>query len=104
MGMFSEGRSFRSGDNIDQFSQLQNNSSGEIYRFEIKDTGHFDFSDLPAFSPLAPAFGLKGPLRGERALEIITDYTLGFFGHYFKEDGRGLLDRNLDAYPEVIWR
>jgi predicted dienelactone hydrolase len=104
MSMFSESRSFRSGDNIDQFSQLQSNSSGEIYRFEIEETGHFDFSDLPAFSPLAPALGLKGPLPGGRALQIITDHTLSFFGHYFKGKERGLLDGNLIVYPEVIWR
>jgi len=104
MAMVSEGRSFRSGDNIDQLSLLVNNSNGGVYRFEIEGTGHFDFSDLPAFSPLAPAFGLKGPLPGGRALQIITDYTLAFFGHYLKGDERGILDGNLEAYPEVIWR
>jgi dienelactone hydrolase len=104
MGMFSEGRSFRSGDNIDQFAELISNSSGEIYRFEIKNTGHFDFSDLPAFSPLAATFGLKGPLSGERALKIITDYTLAFFGHYFEGEPSEILNGNSEAYPEVIWR
>ena len=104
MAMVSEGRSFRSGDNIDQLSMLVNNSNGDVYRFEIEGTGHFDFSDLPAFSPLAPVLGLKGPLPGARALQIITEYTLAFFGHYFQGEERGILDGNFEAYPEVIWR
>jgi predicted dienelactone hydrolase len=104
MGMFSEARSFRSGDNLDQFSQLQANSNGPVYRIEIEGSAHYDFSDLPAFSPLAHALGLKGAIRGQRALKIITDYTLAFFGRYLMDLDTDLLGGPVEAYPEVVWR
>jgi predicted dienelactone hydrolase len=104
MGMFSEARSFRSGDNLDQFNQLQNNSSGPVFRLEILGSAHYDFSDLPAFSPLAHALGLKGAIRGQRALKIISDYTLAFFGNYLMGLDTNLLDGPTAAYPEVFWK
>ena len=35
--------------------------TGPITVATIKGTSHFDFSDIPALSPLAPGAGLKGP-------------------------------------------
>jgi hypothetical protein len=104
MAMFSELRSFRSGDNLTQFEQLRRNSSGPVYHFEITDTAHFDFTDLPAFSPLASTLGLKGPINGDRALQIITDFTLAFFGEHLGGIEGNILQTDPSVYPEVIWR
>jgi predicted dienelactone hydrolase len=45
----------------------------------IDGTAHYDFSDLPLLSPLAPRLGLKGPINGTRVTAIINDYLLSFF-------------------------
>ncbi len=45
----------------------------------IDGTTHYDFSDLPLLSPLAPQLGLKGPINGKRVTPIVNDYLLSFF-------------------------
>lgn len=45
----------------------------------IEGTKHYDFSDLPLLSPIAPQLGLKGPLSGTRVTEIINAYLVDFF-------------------------
>ena len=67
----------------------------------ILGTNHYDFSDLPALSPLAPQLGLKGPLNGARAQEIINAYTLAFFDQEFKDIPNALFDGSNIDYPEM---
>jgi hypothetical protein len=67
----------------------------------ILGTNHFDFSDLPLLSPLAPQLGLKGPLNGSRALRIINDYSLAFFASTLKGKQEQLLAGPSANYPEV---
>ncbi len=45
----------------------------------IAGTRHYDFTDLPMLSPLAPALGLKGPIPGERVVSLLNRLTLAFF-------------------------
>ena len=101
LAMFSE--TWHNGEN-ESFDIFYKNHKADIYQFAIQGTAHFDFTDLPAFSPLAHALGLKGPLQGSRVLEIIKDYTLGFFDQYFKGVPTDLLDGPSDEYPELIWK
>ena len=67
----------------------------------ILGTAHFDFSDLPMLSPLAPQLGLKGPLNGARVLRIVNDYSLAFFDQYLKDISTTLLEGPSPLYPEV---
>jgi hypothetical protein len=103
MGMFAEGKSDHSADDKDFFLDLRKASDGGIYQFEIRGTKHFDFTDLPAFSPLASTLGLKGPINGDRALEIITDYTLAFFNKQLLGIKSGILEPGAPGYPELDW-
>ncbi len=64
-------------------------------------TSHFDFSDLPALSPLAPQLGLKGPLNGARVQELINTYSLAFFNQQFKAIPSPLFDGPQPNYPEM---
>ena len=100
--LFSEVWIQRKGENESQVSDLCANSSNAIYTYWIKGSAHFDFSDLPAFSPLAHAFGLKGSINGQRVLRIINDYTLDFFNHYLLGEELKILDQPQGLYPEVI--
>jgi hypothetical protein len=70
----------------------------------IKGTSHYDFSDLPALSPLAPQLGLKGPLNGQRVLQIVNDYSLAFFDWALKGKPTTLLKGPSTSFPELEFR
>jgi pimeloyl-ACP methyl ester carboxylesterase len=61
---------------FNQFISHVPNSKGAI---SIDGTRHYDFSDLPMLSPIAPQLGLKGPLNGQRVTEIVDSYLINFF-------------------------
>lgn len=67
----------------------------------ILGADHFDFTDLPALSPLAPQLGLKGPIPGAQVQKILIDFTLAFFDLALKEKPTPLLDGPLPEYPET---
>ncbi|MBC8508301.1 MAG: hypothetical protein ISR58_19795 [Anaerolineales bacterium] len=83
------------------FDRFFGNMQGEKTHLIVEGTAHFDFSDLPAFSPLAHAIGLKGPLNGKRVLRIINDYTLAFFDEHLRGESSNLLNGPSPDYPEV---
>ena len=66
----------------------------------IAGTAHYDFSDLPLLSPLAPQLGLKGPINGERVTVIVNDYLLSFFDMTLKDIPTDLFD-DQSLYTEV---
>jgi len=66
----------RNNELFHQFIPHATNNFGVI---EVLGTKHYDFSDLPLLSPIAPQLGLKGPLNGARVTEIVDAYLLDFF-------------------------
>ena len=50
------------------------------YMVTIEGTEHFDFTDLPLFSPLTPQLGLSGSINSTRGTTIMNDYVGAFFG------------------------
>lgn len=82
--------------------QLTANADAPTQAFTILGTDHYDFTDLPMLSPLAPLLGLKGPLNGERVLRIINDYSLAFFDIYLRGKPSKRLGAGSEGYPEVI--
>jgi hypothetical protein len=69
----------------------------------ILGTAHYDFTDLPALSPLAHALGLKGPIRGARVQRIVNDYSLAFFDQHLLGRSSDLLEGPSPGHPEVIF-
>lgn len=67
----------------------------------ILGADHYDFTDLPALSPLAPQLGLKGPIPGAQVQKILMDTTLAFFDLALKGKPTSLLDSPSTQYPEV---
>lgn len=67
----------------------------------ILGADHYDFTDLPALSPLAPQLGLKGPIPGAQVQKILKDYTLAFFDLALKGKPTSLLDGASKDYPDV---
>lgn len=96
--MFSE--AWPKPDNLHLFNELYANSQSG-YKLTIKGTAHYDFTDLPAFSPLAPALGLKGPLNGDRVLKIINVFSLSFFNQHLGNQNSDLFLGASPEFPEV---
>ncbi len=67
----------------------------------IDGTKHYDFSDLPLLSPIAPQLGLKGPLKGARVTEIVDAYVLGFFEMTLNNIPSDLFNGAFLEYSEV---
>ena len=72
-------------------------------RAVVAGTDHYDLTDMPALSPLASALGLKGPLEGERVLEIVGNWSVGFFDRYLKVLPGPDLETLIPGYPEVTF-
>jgi hypothetical protein len=73
-------------------------SSGVI---TINGAAHYDFTDIPLLSPLAPWLGLKGPINGELVVTIVNDYLLSFFDMTLKGGPTNLFDGQNKTYSEV---
>jgi hypothetical protein len=61
------------------FERFYANLDPTTHVIGIRGTKHYDFSDLPMLSPIAPQLGLKGPIKGKRATEIVNAYLIAFF-------------------------
>jgi predicted dienelactone hydrolase len=83
---------------FDQFYPHLTDNLGVIV---INGTKHYDFSDLPLLSPIAPQLGLKGPLNGKRVTLIVNSYLLDFFETTLNDGSTNLFNGSFDDYSEV---
>jgi predicted dienelactone hydrolase len=83
------------------FDQFQPNNANELGAIYITGTKHYDFSDLPLLSPIAPQLGLKGPLNGKRVTEIVNSYLIDFFEMTLNNKPSNLFKGNFDDFQEV---
>lgn len=67
----------------------------------ISGTRHYDFTDLPLLSPIAPQLGLKGPINGTLMVKISNTYILAFFDAALKGQPTDLFNDDFSAFPEV---
>jgi hypothetical protein len=86
--------------NNELFKPFYINSTHTYGAVYIEGTAHYDFSDLPLLSPLAPQLGLKGPINGKRVTIIVNDYLLSFFNTSLNGTSSTLFD-NPGSYPEI---
>lgn len=87
----------RNNELFDKFYPHATKALGAVY---ITGTAHYDFTDLPLLSPLAPQLGLKGPINGKRVTVINDDYLIHFFDATLKNDAISFF-QNPSPYPEV---
>jgi len=87
----------RNNELFNRFYPRVENSFGVV---SIAGTAHYDFSDIPLLSPLAPQLGLKGPINGKRVTMIIKDYLLSFFEATLEGQAASLFE-NKSPFPEI---
>lgn len=83
------------------FNQFYSNSTDRKGAIVINGTKHYDFSDLPLLSPIAPQLGLKGPLNGKRVTEIVDSYIIDFFEMTLNNKPSALFSGSFDDFSEV---
>jgi len=83
------------------FNRFHSNLDQTTRVIAIQGTAHYDFTDLPMLSPIAPQLGLKGPLNGKRGTETVNSYLISFFALTLKDRPTDLFD-GPSKYPEVI--
>jgi hypothetical protein len=69
----------------------------------ILGTRHYDFTDLPLLSPLAPQLGIKGPINGKRVVKILNDYLIAYFDQELKGVPSPLPFGPSEKYPDLRW-
>jgi predicted dienelactone hydrolase len=100
--MFSQGWADLSDNRTNQlFNQFHLNLLDSKGAICINDTKHYDFTDLPLFSPIASQLGLKGPLNGKRVTEIVNTYLIEFFEMSLNNKPSTLFEGGFDDFNEV---
>jgi hypothetical protein len=100
--MFSQGwTDLVDSKNNKLFNQFYPSAKNNLGVISINGTKHFDFSDLPLLSPIAPQLGLKGPLNGKRVTEIVNSYLLDFFETTLKNKPPSLFDGSFNDFGEA---
>ena len=69
----------------------------------IIGTRHYDFTDLPLLSPLAPQLGIKGPINGKRVVKILNAYLIAYFDQELKGMPSPLPFGPSEEYPDLRW-
>lgn len=87
--------------NNKSFNQFYPNIKNNMGVIVIRGTKHFDFSDLPLLSPIAPELGLKGPIDGKRVTEIVNSYLLDFFQSTLDNKPSRLFGGQFNDFSEV---
>jgi dienelactone hydrolase len=103
LAIFSETWAQDNSPNNIIFSKFFHGSNGDKYQYFIEKTAHYDFTDMSAFSPLAPYLDLKGALDGKQVSKIINTYTLAFFDRHLLGESGSLLDQPSSQFPEMIY-
>jgi predicted dienelactone hydrolase len=70
------------------------------YLAAIEGAAHYDFSDMPLFSPLTPQLGLSSDMDSYYVVDMVTSMTAAFFRQELKEEGDNLVLGAL-TYPEM---
>jgi predicted dienelactone hydrolase len=100
LSIFSE--RWKSEKNLPLLQSFWESQSNGKQRITISGTSHYDFTDLPVFSPIANVIGLKGPITASREIPLINDTLLGFFEHNLLNKDSTRLQQAFSTYPELL--
>ena len=79
------------------------NLRGAGYFVQVPGMFHVNLTDIPYWSPLLPWLGFTGPIKAQRAHDIINAYSLAFFNRHLLGRAERLLDGPASQYREVIF-
>lgn len=70
----------------------------------IARTAHYDFTDIPLFTPLSGALGLSGDINSQRGNALVRIYVREFFDLHIRGEGTDRFDGPSSDAPEVTFR
>ena len=88
-------------ENTNNIRQFINNSENAVWA-TVKQTGHYDFADIPFLSPLTTQIGLSGGIDPYRGQEINRAFVRGFFDQHLKNIPADYLIEPNAAFPEIV--
>ena len=68
--------------NYANLDRLIVNSSAPVEKLLLEGTHHFDYADIPHFTPMASKIGLSGSMSSPDLLDTINNRIISFFGEY----------------------
>ncbi len=73
---------------------LVENTQTDLYQETLAGTVHYDFTDVPGFTPLAKLVGMAGSTPPREVEAMVNESTLAFFDKYLKgiEKGPGWME------------
>ncbi|MGM7685257.1 hypothetical protein ACSVDA_24430, partial [Cytobacillus sp. Hm23] len=74
---------------------------GEGIVLEISSAEHFDFTDVPLWSPIFSMVRFTGKIKPKKIHRIINGHTLAFFDTYLKGAKTTILHKNGTKHKEV---
>ncbi len=74
----------------------------DSYLLIVTGAAHYDFTDLPLFSPLTPQLGLSSDIPSRHMATMLNAYALSFFDLYLKGESSELLGETA-VYPEITF-
>jgi predicted dienelactone hydrolase len=99
--MFMNSETWNQPQNAERQRRLYREASGPAYWMVTQGTWHYDFVMVPSLSPIAHLLKMKGPLPGERVVEIHNSYLVAFFQRHLRGTDETLLAATSPMYPEV---
>ncbi|MBI5880138.1 MAG: hypothetical protein HZB53_21015 [Chloroflexi bacterium] len=88
-------------DNLARLDTLYRGVNASASHLKLSGVLHDDFGDYPLLSPLSALLPERGPLNGERTLQVVDAYILAFFDTVLKNQPSPLLHGPSPDYPEV---
>tara|TARA_B100000131_G_C18074249_1_gene595744 strand:- start:241 stop:1392 length:1152 start_codon:yes stop_codon:yes gene_type:complete len=70
--------------NYQKLDLFLDNCINDKYKLIVKDSKHFDFTDIPHFSNLTQRLGISGKIDKNDLKSIINELTIGFFDYHLK--------------------
>ncbi len=87
--------------NTNRIREYDKNSAVSTWA-TVKNTGHYDFADIPFLSPLTKRFGFSGGIDPYRGQEINRLFVLDFFDTHLKEGEPASFLYSADPnFPEI---
>lgn len=89
-------------ENTNSIRQFIDNSENAAWA-TVKQTGHYDFADIPFLSPLTTRIGLSGGIDPYRGQEINKAFVRGFFDQHLKNTPADYLTHPSEEFPEIVY-
>jgi predicted dienelactone hydrolase len=99
--MFMNSETWNEPLNAERQRRLYGEAAGPAYWMVTQGTWHYDFVMVPSLSPMAHLLKMKGPLPGERVVEIHNRYLVAFFQKHLRGSDEPSLMGSGSEYPEV---